>query len=139
VAQLFGPWSNLWPVYSVIHPALPYVVWGYALMALAVIGVVAWPRLRRDPVARFGGLGMALAVLPGCAGVTQDRVLALAGIGAMAVAASVVGAFVDGLDRARAKPWRRRCETAPLSSLVSRFLPSSSDSARPPECGHRAS
>jgi hypothetical protein len=118
VAQLYVPWSNLWPIYPTVHPALPYAVWGYALLALAAIAAISWPRLKRDPVARFGAAGMVLAVLPGCAGVTQDRVLALAGFGAMALAGSVVGGFADPGERALLSPRRRRFTAAAVTMTV---------------------
>jgi hypothetical protein len=102
VAQLFGPWSDLWPVYPSVSPALPGAVWAFALVALAGMTIVAWPLLRRDRLARFAAVGAVLALVPPCAGAPADRVLLFAGIGAMALTASLVTAFV-----------RRRRETFP--------------------------
>src|SRR4029077_18992753 len=79
---------------------------------------VSWPRLRRDPVARFGAAGMVLGVLPGCAGVPPGRLLALGGFGAMALAASVVGAFADPAQRGELTPRRRRFTAIAVTMTV---------------------
>ena len=102
LAQVFLPWSDLWPVYPSVAPALPYIVWGFALVSLAIVALVVAPLVRRDPRARFFALGAVLSVVPISAGPPSDRLLLEPGLGAMALAALVVVAFLRRGDAASA-------------------------------------
>jgi hypothetical protein len=57
-----------------------------SLLAAAVLALL-WKLLRRDGLARFWTLGMALSLVPLCAAFPMDRLLVFAGIGAFALMA----------------------------------------------------
>jgi hypothetical protein len=107
LSQLFMPWSDLWPIYPHIHPALPFVMWAFALLALGCMAAVAAPCLRRDRAARFLAAGSLAAVVPISAGLPSDRVLWLVGLGGLGLAAKVVHAFMLGDARASLGPIAR--------------------------------
>jgi hypothetical protein len=58
------------------------VFWGISVALLALLSAAFLPLLRRDPVARFLGLGMLLSLVPTCAVFPDDRLLVFTGIGA---------------------------------------------------------
>jgi len=64
-----------------------------ALATGLVAGLLSalWNLLRRDPIARFWALGMALSLLPFCTTFPQSRLLGFAGIGA----AGLLAAFFE--------------------------------------------
>lgn len=97
---LAGPTSSLW------YLALGHA-WGIALGAAFLLLFVAAvvPLLRRDAHARFWALGMLLSMLPACATSTSDRLLILPGVGAFALIAQLLGAWVS---RSPALPGGRR-------------------------------
>jgi hypothetical protein len=96
LAQVFLPWSDLWTLYPALHPSLPYVVWGLAMVVIAGLAIVLAPLLRRDRVARFFAFGCVVSLVPVCAGLPSDRLLLFAGIGAMALASLVVTRLFEG-------------------------------------------
>ena len=80
------------------------------LAAAAVIGLLAllWTLLRRERLARFWFLGMALSIVPLCAAFPMDRLLVFSGIGAfglMALLLRQVGVWP--WEPGRAWGWRR--------------------------------
>jgi len=102
-AQWFGP-----PAESVVVlPQAALVRWVAAVISLAVLLLLLAALLKRDPVARFWGLGQALAVVPLCAGSgLHDRYLLIVGLGAMGLLAQ----FLWGL--ASQAPW---CPQRPVA------------------------
>jgi hypothetical protein len=106
---LFGKWGIPDPaVYVALSPGARRVFWWLALSCVILVGALLVPLLRRDRVARFWGLGMALAVLPAC-GVSlfTGRHLFFVGLGAMGLVAQFIAGVLgrcDGLPQRRA--WR---------------------------------
>lgn len=80
---LLGQWAPLpAEVTPFLAPPATGLLW---LAALALLGALAWafaPVLRADKRARFWATGMLLAVVPSCAALPANRLLALVGIGA---------------------------------------------------------
>jgi len=103
---LFGQWVMPDPAaYALFSTGAR---WGYWLVALGFImflGLGLWPLLRRERVARFWGVGMALAILPVCAvSPATGRHLAFVGWGAL----GLLGLFCAGVfKRADWLPARR--------------------------------
>ncbi|MBI2565740.1 MAG: hypothetical protein HYV63_01735 [Candidatus Schekmanbacteria bacterium] len=89
LAQLGGPWSDLW----LLYPAqLRVAVYGLALAAIGSVLWLAWPVLRAQAAARFWALGALLAAVPVCATFTSDRLLVFTGIGGMGLIATFLAA-----------------------------------------------
>jgi hypothetical protein len=65
--------------------------WAIAGAFLLFVGWMLWPLLKRDAVARFWALGMALSALPVCTAIPQGRELMNPGIGGMALVAQFLG------------------------------------------------
>lgn len=85
---LLGQWAGPPPeFYLMFAPSAQRVHWLAALAFILVLGVAFVPLLRRDRFARFWALGMLLALLPVCATVPFDRLLLLAGVGALGLLA----------------------------------------------------
>ncbi|MDB5384653.1 MAG: hypothetical protein JWM11_299 [Planctomycetaceae bacterium] len=75
---LLGQWaglSELWVVFG-------SMIWWIAVGYVCLLGLVFWPLLRRDRIARFFATGMLLAVIPVCATFPMDRLLMFTGLGA---------------------------------------------------------
>jgi hypothetical protein len=115
-AQLFGPRADLWTFYPVVHPQLAHVVWGFDVIALVGIALIARPACSRDPVARMAACGMVLSAVPVCAGFVADRVLAFVGIGGMALTASVITHFLRA--PRDTKRWRRILRAVPIALIA---------------------
>ncbi len=85
---LLGQWavapSDLFILYP---PHILAAVWIAAVLSLIVLAVAFVPLFRKDPMARFWGLGMLLSVIPCCTIYPADRLLLFAGAGAMGLLA----------------------------------------------------
>lgn len=79
----------------------------FAVAGLALFTVLAWPLLRRERLARFWALGMALSLLPVCATFPSDRLLLLPGLGGMALMACFVADALGGTGGTRPPAYRR--------------------------------
>jgi hypothetical protein len=90
LAQLAGPWADLWEVYPFTFPALRYAVGALACLVIAGFAALSYPHLKESRVARFFGLGALLALVPVCASFPHDRLLLGSGIGAMGLIAGVI-------------------------------------------------
>jgi len=101
--QLGGPWSDFWMGYPV---DVARVVWVLAWIGLAVFAWWCRPLLRADPVARMWALGSVLACVPIAGTFPADRLLAIVGVGAMALVAQTLHGYLVG-DRPGAAPVRR--------------------------------
>lgn len=75
-------------------------LWGIATTLVAIFALAVWPSLRTSATARFWALGTVLSIVPLCATFATNRVLFLAGLGAMPL---VAGWLVDRPRRLLAK------------------------------------
>jgi hypothetical protein len=80
----------------VLPPAVKVVAYGLALLVLAGFAAVLAPLWRRLPTCRFWALGALLSLLPMCATYPMDRLLVVAGVGAMATVALVLSDWLEG-------------------------------------------
>jgi hypothetical protein len=71
------------------------VRWLLALLMFAVLATLLMPLLRRDPLARFWGLGQVLAVVPACAASPHDFYLNFIALGAMGLLARFLSGLLD--------------------------------------------
>ena len=81
------------------------VALGLSFAILAVLGVLFWTLLRRDPRARFLALGMLLSIVPACSTFPSNRLLLMASLGGL----GLVALWLEALWRATRAPgrWRR--------------------------------
>jgi hypothetical protein len=78
---LFGQWAMLSDL-SLFFGKLGSPFWWIAVGYISLLGVLFWPLVRRDRIARFFATGMLLAVFPSCATFSMDRLLTFVGLGA---------------------------------------------------------
>lgn len=103
--ELGGPTPDGWMLWS---PDTRAVLLVMALATCALAAVALAPLLRRDPVARFFGLGAVLAVIPVCAAFPMSRLTLVPGFGLIGLIAQLVHAWRERapwLPRARARRW----------------------------------
>jgi hypothetical protein len=91
-AQLGLGSADLW---MQIPPLAQAVVFGLSLVTLAAVAIALGPVARRQPVVRFWALGAALSLAPMAATFPSDRLLTFAGVGAMAVVATLLAATLE--------------------------------------------
>jgi hypothetical protein len=108
VAQVAFPPADLWEGYPVLGRLVPLLVLGWALLVLVCIGSLLRPLLARQRTARFWLCSTLLCGLPACAQFPHDRLLMFIGVGATALLAQFLGAFVEGGEWLRAGPFARR-------------------------------
>lgn len=94
---LFGQWIGQVPAsFNLLSLSAGHFAWLAAVAFLILVGVAFTPLIRCDPVARFWGLGMLLAVLPACSVILlSGRVLALASLGTMGLIALFIGGYAE--------------------------------------------
>jgi hypothetical protein len=95
-------------------PRLPFAV------CAATAGAMVWilvPLLRRDPVARFWALGMALSAIPASGTTPSDRLLCLVGIGGTGLVAALLETAFGTRD-ASARPLLLRMATFVVGSIA---------------------
>lgn len=114
LGQLAAPWSDFWVGYPL---GVARIVWAFAWLVLVVFAWWCLPLLRVDPVARMWAMGSVLACVPIAGTFPADRLLALVGVGAMALVAQTLHGFLVG-DRPGAAPVRRGA----LASIVAAGL-----------------
>lgn len=104
LGQWFFPPAEVTPFLSAAGQA---TLWGMALLVLGGITAWLWPVVRRSATARFWAGGMLLSVaLPAGGALPANRLLFLAGLGAM-------GLLAEGLAAPHsAQLWRRRVRGA---------------------------
>jgi hypothetical protein len=61
---LFGQWGGLSEISLVFDSLLGSPYWWTAAVFVCFLGLLFWPIVRRDPIARFFATGMLLAVIP---------------------------------------------------------------------------
>lgn len=81
-------------------------IWWSALSFACVLGLVFWPLLRRDRLARFFATGMLLAIVPVCATFPTDRLLMFSGLGAMGLLVRFWQFVFAGQERPKSRLWR---------------------------------
>lgn len=105
-------------IHGVFAPAAGHVLSGIALAAAGFVGLMIWPLLRREALARFFALGMLLCLVPAAGTLPNNRLLTLAGFGA----AGLLAQFLSGW-RVRAEwvpaaaAWRRAARLATVSAV----------------------
>ena len=104
LAQWALPPSDL---FTFVPAMARFALWGLSLVFLVLLLAVLIPLLRQDRVARFWLLGMALALVPCCATFPMDRLLIMAGVGAMGLLAQFLGAVRTGTLLASLRPSSR--------------------------------
>lgn len=75
-------------------PGTAELLFGIGLGAMALVGILMCPLLRRDPLARFFALGAVLSLVPSCAAYPTNRLLMWSGLGAMGLIARFLTAFL---------------------------------------------
>jgi len=94
---LLGQWGFPMSDVSMFLSVSAYKLhWAWAVVYLTLVGVLLWPLIARNAVARFWTLGMVLAILPACAAFPMDRLLMFAGLGAMGLLAQWIGGLKEG-------------------------------------------
>lgn len=80
---LLGQWAVPSDFSVLFLRLLASPLWWIAVGYVCFLGLLFWPVLRRDRVARFFATGMLLSVIPICATIPTDRLLMFVGLGAM--------------------------------------------------------
>jgi hypothetical protein len=101
LAQFALPPADLWDLYPLIFPAGRALTLLVALVVLAALGAAIVPLWKRDPVIRFWTVGCLLSTLIMCATFPHDRLLTGISLGAMALVAELLAAFIQSGARGR--------------------------------------
>jgi hypothetical protein len=83
---LFGQWALPADLNGMFSVHAQRVFWVVSLAAAALVAAGLLPLLRREPLARFLGLGMVLSLVPASATFPSNRLLMLAGVGGAGLA-----------------------------------------------------
>jgi hypothetical protein len=105
---LLGQWAFPPSDVSVLlMPSARAILWSVATVFLIVLGLVISPLIRRDRLARFWALGMALAAIPVCATFPMDRLLTFPSIGAFGLLGQFLNLALGSADwRPVSRIWR---------------------------------
>ncbi len=100
-ALLLGQWGLPDAViFTLVAKVAPIGLYCFALAFLAVLVIGLAPLIRRDPLARFFGAGMLLALAPASmVSFPEGRLLIISGFGAMGLMALWLGGLVEGSPR----------------------------------------
>jgi hypothetical protein len=98
--------------YYLLTPTMALARWLLALLGVTVFALVLLPLLKRDPVARFWGVGHLLALVPIAATPLSDRYLFFVGLGAMGLLARFLCGLIDQ------ESWRPGLSLWRLSAVV---------------------
>lgn len=79
---LWGQWGFASDLSVAVRKLLGSPLWWIAVGYVGFLGILFWPVLRRDRIARYFTTGMLLAVIPICATFPTDRLLMFVGLGA---------------------------------------------------------
>ena len=82
-------------MYILYPPDVVNIVWMWALAFIAILVIMMLPLLRRDPTARFWGLGMILSLPLICATMPHSRLLFFAGLGGMGLLAQWITSYKE--------------------------------------------
>jgi len=122
--ELLGQWSPIpADAGAFLSGDAQRVLWIGALVGLAIMACALAPLLRRDPLARFWGLGMVLSLAPIAATFPSNRLLMFVGLGGMGLLAQ----FLDGSFRTaewlpRARPVRECVRGLAWALVVTHLL-----------------
>jgi hypothetical protein len=94
LGQLAAPPADLWVQ---LGDARQRLLAAAGVAALLVVGWALAPLVRRDRRLAFWAAGGVLSVVPACAAFPQDRLLFFPGLGAMALAATLLGRIRERL------------------------------------------
>lgn len=110
VGQLALPASDYFPLWLALPWPARLAAAGVGVALLALVVRVTTPTVRASPVARFFGLGLVLALIPGTAVLPADRNLLLAGVGGCGLVAQVLGGLGSAAPTAAGavERWGRR-------------------------------
>ena len=104
---LLGQWGVPSDLSVIIDKLLGSPLWWFAVGYVCFLGLLFWPLLRRDRIARFFATGMLLAVIPICATLPMDRLLMFVGLGAFGLLVRFwYGVFAVAGPRPTFAPWR---------------------------------
>lgn len=95
-SQLGGMWSDHWSSLFVF-PTVRAVIYGLALVCIALFGYLIWPLVKQRPLVRFGLLGAGLALLPATATFPADRLLNWVSLGAAPAMATLIAFYLERL------------------------------------------
>lgn len=84
-------------IYMVLTPFAIRVYWWFAVLMLALLGLLFYPFLKENRIARFWLTGTILAAVPLCAPFPGGRSLALASVGACGFLAQIVHLGIRGI------------------------------------------
>ena len=116
-AFLLGQWVFPSDVSVAIRKLLGSPFWWAGITCTGVLGLLFWPVLRRDRIARFFATGMLLAVLPICATFPTDRLLMFVGLGAFGLMVRFWYAVVSAEGPRPAAAWWR-VAAVPIALLL---------------------
>lgn len=118
LAQIAGPWSEVWNATSLLLPGLEFGLAVLATAMLTAMGLLAVPLWKRSPVLRFWIVGSVLSAIPSCATFPADRLLSWVAIGAMPALALLFAGLVDEKRRVQETFWRPKATVLVAFSLV---------------------
>lgn len=95
LAQFALPPADFWDLYPLLFPAGRSLTLLLALVVLTTLGAMLVPLWKRDPSIRFWTVGCLLSTLIMCATFPHDRLLTGVSLGAMALVAELLVAFVQ--------------------------------------------
>jgi hypothetical protein len=116
---LFGQWAMLSDL-GVFLGKLGSPFWWITVGYVCLLGLLFWPLVRRDRIARFFATGMLLAVIPICATFPSDRLLTFVGLGAFGLLVQF-WRLVFAADALRPKCFLWRVVAVPVAMLLVAF------------------
>lgn len=89
-----GQWTTL-PVgiVTIVPQSVSYTIWVGSVVFMTMMGIVLIPLIRTDASARFWASGFALAIIPMCASLPNERLLIFTGLGCFGLLAQ----FLNGI------------------------------------------
>ena len=104
---LFGQWVGLSELSVIIDRLAGSPFWWLTVGCVSAVGLLCWPVLTRDRIARFFATGMLLAVIPVSATFPMDRLLMFVGLGAFGLLVRFLNAiFFSDVQVSRRPVWR---------------------------------
>lgn len=94
-------------IYGFLPAQIAMGFWAATVIFLVVIGLLFLPLLKNDPMAKFWFFGMLFSLVPICATSPDNRLLLFVGVGAAALMAEFIAAFLKKAHwLPRSKLWR---------------------------------
>jgi hypothetical protein len=114
---LFGQWAMFSDISIIFRKLLGSPFWWIAVGYIGLLGLVLFPLIQRDRIARYFATGMLLAVIPSCATFPMDRLLTFVGLGAFGLLAQFWN-LVFVVDPQRPQPFLWRMVALPVALLL---------------------